>query len=1212
MRSRFRVVSHLGRGASGDVYAAHDTLLEQTVALKTIRDSEAEGTYQLKREFRRLSDLRHPNLVRLYEFFHDGAIPFFTMELVAGTDFLEFVGGRSVGSPRKMGGSDYERLRDSIRQLAAGLAYMHGKGVVHRDIKPHNVLVERTGRVTILDFGLASDIRSDLSRRSRAGNLAGTFAYMSPEQAYGAELTPASDWYSVGTMLFEAVTGRLPLPLGYPRDLFERWEQPVPRPKDVVGDVPDDIDDLVVRLLDRDPAQRPAAAEIRDRLESWKPHPTPPVTPALPPRFVGRKDELDRLRTALAESRHHPVLVEVTGPSGIGKTALVRHFLEEAARESVVGLGARCHPRETVPFKSIDGLVDDLTRVLDQEQEGDAASFLPRHHSSLLATFPVMGRVAAFSAAPAGEIPRERGELRRRAFEALREVIARLADRRPVVLWIDDGQWGEADGLSVLTHLVREPDPPSVLVVVSHRPPAEQEESPDGSDLVEPLRKHVGAKSRIALPPVSDEEVTDLVRMEWMDLGNSCEDRLPDVVAEAGGNPFLAIELARSTVLAGATPPGAAPLLASLVAMRLASLEASARDVLELLAVAGHPLDVAVVAGPFSRSRKYLWALSEAQFVSLVPRGPGSVVCFQHDRLRDAVLAAIEPRRLRAFHRELASTFEATPGRYDDSLVDHWLAAEMPERASEAAVRLADGAVAVGAFARAATLYRRAIELRATRQPRWLLLAKYARALADDGRLSEAAEGLEDAARELAREDSQDLQRAILLGRAASAHLHAGHHAEGFAALDQAGRIAGVAFPRSRVAALWQMAKVEMSTAARERIARRRPTVEASDPRKRAQLELCWEAARSLRFIDSIRSAAYAARHGMLARRLEDPRHVSRALGVQALMRAFRNGEGDWSRTEAILIEAERLAEETGDPHVIGHARLMRATVLSVNTRWADALAEAERGEQYWRAECRGAGWELATLQQNALLCLSMRGRLGDVKQRMLQYLAEARDRGDEFAASVLPIGIPNLAWLGADDPDEAERRVDEAIGREEERENTWLLYNEGHARGHIVLYRGDADAAHSYVARVSKVLRRRGLLRIPSIAINYADLRARCALLAAEQASEPAVRDRWLRLALSERTRILRARTSWAMPFADRIQGVVAGLRGETDEARRWLERAALGLQHQGLDLLAAGTRYRLSRFLPAGPAEEMREAAVRWMREHGTTAAERMVPLC
>jgi serine/threonine protein kinase len=196
----------LGGWRLGIVYEAYDRQFNTIVALKTLRRFVASSQFTFKREFRALGNLFHPNLVPLYELIVEEAQWFFTMELIRGLNFLAYVRPSiTVGSELQR--PDFDRLRASLRQLAEGVSALHQAGRLHCDLKPTNVLIEQTGRLVILDFGLVAFSDTDAAP-TKERLLVGTPEYLSPEQITRSQLSAASDWYSVGTMLFEALTVR--------------------------------------------------------------------------------------------------------------------------------------------------------------------------------------------------------------------------------------------------------------------------------------------------------------------------------------------------------------------------------------------------------------------------------------------------------------------------------------------------------------------------------------------------------------------------------------------------------------------------------------------------------------------------------------------------------------------------------------------------------------------------------------------------------------------------------------------------------------------------------------------------------------------------------------------------------------------------------------------------------------------------------------------
>lgn len=278
----------LGRGEFGVVYEATDRELGNTVALKLLSELGDVALERFRAEFERSKHVRHRNLVELYELVIDDADHFYTMELVEGVDFVTHVrryGGSesaeskrratmpmAFGQPLQDGGKSafagltdtgYGRLRRTLPQLAAGLSALHDAGKLHRDVRPDNVRVAPSGRVVFLDFGLAIDTQTDEDVAPDSGPM-GTAAYMAPEQWSHASLGPESDWYAVGVMLFEAITGSLPFS-GSAQEVFVRKRTVgAPAPGLVVPGVPADLDELCLKLMSSDPSTRAGADAVAE------------------------------------------------------------------------------------------------------------------------------------------------------------------------------------------------------------------------------------------------------------------------------------------------------------------------------------------------------------------------------------------------------------------------------------------------------------------------------------------------------------------------------------------------------------------------------------------------------------------------------------------------------------------------------------------------------------------------------------------------------------------------------------------------------------------------------------------------------------------------------------------------------------------------------------------------------------------------------------
>ena len=404
---RLAVLRPIGEGGMGVVYEAFDSERKARVALKTLSRLDGGGVYRLKNEFRALTDVTHPNLVRLHELFTEGEAWFFTLELIDGEHFDHWV--------RPEGTLDEARLRAAWPQLVAAVTAIHGARKLHRDLKPNNVLVTPEGRVVVLDFGLAGETEPGGAGQTLVDDsVSGTPAYMSPEQAAGRPATAASDLYALGVMLFEALTGTLPFS-GRVGEMFAaKQRDDAPDARERGENVPEDFAALCTRLLARRPSERPERATL-EHGGGNEPAATPEVSNAAraalsvstAPELRGRETELGKLREAFrATLAGTPVVMFVSGESGMGKTALVEAFLAElGAQGQAVVLASRCYEREHVPFKGFDVLVDELSRHMRKLAPQESAALLPREAFALARLFPVLNRVTTVADAPKKQIP---------------------------------------------------------------------------------------------------------------------------------------------------------------------------------------------------------------------------------------------------------------------------------------------------------------------------------------------------------------------------------------------------------------------------------------------------------------------------------------------------------------------------------------------------------------------------------------------------------------------------------------------------------------------------------------------------------------------------------------------------------------------------------------------------------------------------------------
>jgi len=831
---RYEVRGVLGEGGFGVVYDVLDKLREERVALKTLHRVVPDALLRFKREFRTLVDLRHENLVRLHELGGEGSNLWFTMErLEAAQPFESWLAGAPA------------RLRPALGQLASGLAALHAEGILHRDLKSSNVLVEPDGRVVLLDFGLAREVTADGSTQ-----LAGTPLFMAPEQCAEAELTSAVDLYALGVMLFHALTGRYPFEGRAVQVMVAKQSDGAPPLRTLAPEVPGDLARLVDQLLAIEPRERPSAADVLDLFGAAPDRAPRSEAEPLSEPFVGRDDELAQLH-AIVRSRRG-ALVRVEGVSGIGKTALLDRLCAELDDAWV--LRGRCHPRESVRYKAFDEVVDQLARKLSKHP--DAAALLPRDTAALQALFPVLASVCP--------TPRAEGEVDRAAgLSALRELFARLADRTTVVLAIDDLQWGDADSARLFVELLRQPDAPRLTIVATAR-------EGDAGALVEQLETLVDADvevrhERLHLGPLRGEHAVSLAARLTGD------DERAEVIARASsGHPLFLTELARHD------DEDDVDLL---IQRRVDATDETARAVLEVVALAGHLLDEAVIARAIGRpAGACIERLSTTHLLRVSPSG----VRVYHDRIAELLVDGIGVSRQGELHRRIAESLVLDDGD-PEQIAAHFDAAGDP-RARAHTVEAAHRAMQGLAYRNAAGLYERALELgsESDRTPRqtYNLVRGRARALKAAGQARDAAEAFLRAA-SVAPVDEQHAHRTEA-GRLLVLGGHVDRAADVFnALLDDL----GIRFPRSASEATARIAAERARGWLRGRFSRR-----ADDPQRLARLDALWGVYYGMMFTRPLLGLAAAVMYLSEAKLVASPKYRFIAVCIEAFLETFRDG----------------------------------------------------------------------------------------------------------------------------------------------------------------------------------------------------------------------------------------------------------------------------------------------------------------------------------
>ncbi|HYV46009.1 MAG TPA: AAA family ATPase [Myxococcaceae bacterium] len=1149
---RFTVLRRLGAGGMGVVFEAYDRERSAPVALKTFRRMDPERIYALKREFRALADLRHPNLISLGELRCEGGRWYFTMELIHGEDFLHHVWGTHSGAP-----FDPDRLRRALGGLARGLAVLHARGTIHRDVKPSNVMVDRDGRVVLLDFGLASDLHALAARDEHAG--AGTPQYMAPEVRSGAAPGPASDWYAVGAMLHAALTGQPP-------------SGPVTPPPSVPGEEPvlRALWTLCVDLLRAEPSARPGADEVLERLGEGQ------LPSAAHAPFVGRVAELAALdQAADRAARGEPALVVVEGASGMGKSALVRRFAERLQQRapSALVLSGRCYEQESVPHKAFDGVVDALSRHLLALPAPACAALLPADAEPLVRLFPVLARVPSLAGLSDGP-PAPPAEIRRRAYDAFRQLLAALCRRGPLLIALDDLQWTDADSLDLLRALLQPPGAPPILVIATRRP------SPGGAL---PLQ---GA-TRIDLPALPDGDARALVEAAGAADAEA-------VVRESGGHP-LYLQLLARRARAGPEPAR----LDEVVLEAVAALPAPARRLLEVLSVAAGPLPQQVAADAAGLSAAELpHRLAALASGHLASAGASGAVEPYHDRVKEAVSAHLDAEARRALHEALAKALEASAVAESDprQLVVHLEATGQTGRAAELAERAARRAEAQLAFDLAVELYRRALALGGQDAARRTILQlAVAQVLGYAGRGAEAAE--------VFLAVGQTAEPALALEarrRAAEQLLGSGHLERGLKLLAGVLEELGVTAPptpgRAIASLFWQRARLTL----RGFTWKERPA-EAVPPRALLEIDTLRSVGMSLWPVDQFRGVSFVTRSQRLALDAGERSRVAMAFALEGIYWAQL---GNPRRYRARAEEARRAAAPLGDPQL--DALLLAFDGISSYCVGAfeasdQKLLETERR----RDPTRISAWELNIFRLMRTWALRDRGAYGALAAVLDAQLKEAVARGDRYAETNLA-RVCNQVWLARDLPEEAELALDASRWTPPEGGYHFQHWFELFARMNVALYRGEPDLLRRFGKRLREVplpmFQAMQIARTRTVAQG-----GRLALADGARATGSARRAA-ASAAMRAARRVERERTGYGDAWAAMLRAGAAHLRGEREAAAVRLRDALARAEALGMTHYAAAARMRLGAVLGGEEGRALLAGAERWAATEGVRNPPRM----
>ncbi|HKN83408.1 MAG TPA: ABC transporter substrate-binding protein [Pyrinomonadaceae bacterium] len=730
LSNRYDIKSELGRGGMGVVYRASDPLLNRDVAIKlippTLLNPDTEQRFQ--REAQLVAQMDYPAVVPIFDFGkHEGSL-FFVMPVIEGTNLRWF---------QRDGTLTLGEVIDIGIQVAEALEYSHSRGVTHRDIKPENIMVVREDgarlRVRIMDFGLARGAAE--SRITKTGTIAGTLSYMSPEQVAGGAIDHRTDIYSLGTVLYECLTGEPPFS-GELQSILYRIVHEIPQPPRAMGsDINEDLEQVILSCIVKEPEKRPQrASEVADSLRRsqtrlhqsdlgksvvmTKTMMMPRV--ALSP-FIGRAKEQAELQKRLnAAISGECQFVIVSGEPGVGKTRLLDELESLArARKLLVLHGRSIEQDGAFPYQGFCEAIQEYFRLKDTGSSPHNRIDLSDVAPDLISLFPMLTEISEIRGAATGDsklsqLSGSQGpENRTQIFELLARTLTRLAAGKPLLLFLEDLHAAEIS-IEALQYIVRRLGPTPTLIVSTYRSSEVDSRTHPLTHMLETFR---GDRrfSAIDLGPFSQSE--HRLFLETLIGGPKLADSLVEKLFEATeGNPFFTKELVRSLLdsggiakdqtgawsLGASTDLSAGELPATIqqaVTKRIERLPEELREILSLASVVGKSFDVRdleALAGE-KDVEDAIDRLIEEGLLEEERESRGDRLTFSSGVVRDVLYGATSRRKRRSLHRKHAEEIEKRHrGRLErvyPQLVHHYSQGDVAEKTVEYGLRMSKAAL---------------------------------------------------------------------------------------------------------------------------------------------------------------------------------------------------------------------------------------------------------------------------------------------------------------------------------------------------------------------------------------------------------------------------------------------------------------------------------------------------------------------------------------
>jgi predicted ATPase/tRNA A-37 threonylcarbamoyl transferase component Bud32 len=550
---RYAVLKKLGEGGKGVVYKARDTVLNRVVAIKVLKTAVAgEDSYsRFMREAQAVGKLNHPNIVSIHDIGKEDDRQFFVLEFVDGMSLRELMGTYPEGK------CDTQTALRIGMDVCGALQYAHAQGILHRDVKPENVMLNREDTAKLMDFGLAKMLGQP--SLTQEGIIVGTVAYVAPEIALGRGADARSDLYSFGAVLYEAVTGKPPF-VGEDavKVIFSHIHDVPVSPTRVNSKVPQALSDCIMRLLEKEPEKRyQTAADLLKALrdiaegflrEAYGPSAKAVVVPSPRPiaereiQLIDRTDEMVVLREAVDKAiRGEGGLVFLYGEPGIGKTRLTRELGAYARLRGMQVVYGRCPALFRMdgvpPYVLWSEVIRNYLEDCNPEQLYRVVGYYPSEVCKLVPDLANRLRAVPPSVPISPEHERDR------LFEAVSQFVTNISRESPLLVVLDDLQWTDQSSLLLMHYLARGVYRAPMLILGAYRDTDIDERHVLSSVLTELNRERL-LKS-VPLKRMSRDDISEMIKRILE------QDEVPAEFCElvydrTRGNPFFVEEVMKS------------------------------------------------------------------------------------------------------------------------------------------------------------------------------------------------------------------------------------------------------------------------------------------------------------------------------------------------------------------------------------------------------------------------------------------------------------------------------------------------------------------------------------------------------------------------------------------------------------------------------------------------------------------------------------------